>query len=119
MSGNQILVVDDEPLVLESVRISLCHYGYSVVTAGGALEALERLRQTEFGLMVTDRKMPTMTGEQLAAQVKLSWPRLPIIMLTGFPLEIKPDGVDVVLLKPFSTTGLRSAVDALLTKGQS
>jgi CheY-like chemotaxis protein len=118
MSGKRILVVDDEPMVLESVRITLCHYGYAVVTAGSGLEALEKLRETEFGLMVTDRKMPIMTGEQLAAQVKQSWPGLPIIMLTGFPLETKPEGVDVVLLKPFSTTGLRSAVDVLLTKGQ-
>ena len=114
MSGKRILVVDDEALVLESLRMTLAFYGYTVETASGGATALEQLERAQFDLVVTDRKMPKMTGDQLAARIKQQWPHLPVIMVTGYPPDFKPPGVDVVLLKPFSTAGLRAAVDALM-----
>jgi DNA-binding response OmpR family regulator len=114
MAGNIILVVDDEGMVLDSLRMTLTFYGYSVETASSGTEALEKLAHTEFALVVTDRKMPTMTGDQLAALIKKQWPQLPVIMLTGYPPESKPAGVDTVLLKPFSIAGLSAAIKALL-----
>ncbi|MFO1500731.1 MAG: response regulator [Verrucomicrobiota bacterium] len=115
MSSNRILVVDDEAMVLESVRMTLAHFGYSVETACTGNEALDKLGADRFSLVVTDRKMPGMSGDQLAAEIKQQWPGLPVILLTGYPPGRKPPGVDVILLKPFSTADLRSTVQALLT----
>jgi CheY-like chemotaxis protein len=109
-----VLVVDDEPMVLESVRMTLSFYGYSVETATSGTQALEKLGGASFSLLITDRKMPGMSGEQLALLVKEQYPTLPVVLLTGYPPEQKPEGIDVVLLKPFSTADLKMTVAKLL-----
>ena len=116
MPPKRILVVDDEVTVLESVRMTLEHYGYSVETAPSGAEALAKLVVGDFALVVTDLRMPNMAGDELAIQIKSRWPRLPILLLTGFPPEQKPAAVDAILLKPFSTAELRSTVAMLLAK---
>jgi CheY-like chemotaxis protein len=116
MCGNRILVVDDEAMVLESVRMTLTHYGLSVETAPGAREALAKLSTGEYEVLVTDLKMPGMTGDQLAREVKKRYPDMPIILLTGYPPEVRPSNVDAILLKPFSTADLRSTIAALIAK---
>jgi two-component system, cell cycle sensor histidine kinase and response regulator CckA len=116
MAGIRILVVDDERMVLESVRMTLVHYGYSVEAACGGPEALAALHSSEFALVITDRKMPGMSGDQLAKEIKAQFPGLPVVLLTGYPPDRKPPGVDVVLLKPFSTQELRGVIEALLRK---
>ena len=114
MPGERILVVDDEALVLESVRMTLVHYGYTVETASCGAEALAKVTSSEYALLITDRKMPGMNGDQLASQVKKHRPALPVVLLTGFPPDTHPAAVDVVLLKPFSTMELRNTVAALI-----
>jgi CheY-like chemotaxis protein len=114
MGDKRVLVVDDEPMVLESVRMTLSFYGYSVDTAVNAAQAIEKLARGCFSLLVTDRKMPGMSGEQLALIAKQQYPNLPILLLTGYPPEQKPPGIDVVILKPFSTQDLRLTVAKLL-----
>jgi DNA-binding response OmpR family regulator len=116
MGAKRILVVDDETLVLDAVRLTLTYYGYTVETATSGPEALLRMASAPFDLVVTDRKMPGMPGDQLAAQVKRQWPACPIILLTGFPPEVKPDGIDVILLKPFSMAELQKAIHGLLSR---
>jgi len=116
MPAKRILVVDDEDLVLESVRMTLVHYGHSVETAASGAEALAKLAKGEFALVVTDLKMPIMSGDEFARQIKQRWPHLPVILLTGFPPETKPPDVDLILLKPFSTSELRSTVSVMIAK---
>ena len=62
--------------------------------------------------------MPEMTGEQLAAAIKAQWPKLPVIMLTGYPPGQKPAAVDAILLKPFSTAELRATIRRLIKGGE-
>jgi two-component system, LuxR family, response regulator FixJ len=114
MAGNRILVVDDEAMVLESLHLTLTHYGFIVETASSGAEALRKLSGARFELVVTDRKMPNMTGDELAAHIKQQDRHMPVMMLTGYPPEQKPAAVDSILLKPFSTAGLKAAVDALV-----
>lgn len=116
MPGKRILVVDDEAMVLDSLRMTLDHYGYEVETASSGPEALDKLGREEFDVVVTDRKMPDMTGDQLAAFIKQQKPNLPVIMLTGYPPDRRPADVDVIVLKPFSTVGLRATIEALLNR---
>ncbi len=116
MAAKKILVVDDEAMVLESVQLTLTHLGYGVESASSGLEALDKLSKDTFDLVVTDRRMPGMTGEQLAAEIKKRCPKMPIVLLTGFPPDTPPPEVDTVLVKPFSVVDLRNTV-LELTKG--
>lgn len=113
MSATRILVVDDEVMVRESVRMTLAHFGYTVRTAESAAEALTLLSTETFSVVVTDWKMPGMTGDQLATQIKAQWPKLPIVLLTGHAPAGQPAGIDVLLIKPFSASDLRAAIEGL------
>jgi len=69
-SSYSILIVDDEPKVLRITRLSLEKAGYEVATAGDGEEALAKLREKPFDVLVTDVNMPRMSGEQLCAAVR-------------------------------------------------
>jgi CheY-like chemotaxis protein len=114
MPGKRILVVDDESMVLDAVRMTLTHFGYEVETVPGGAEALQKLAGAGFDLVITDMKMPVMTGDQLAKEIRKRSPDTPIVLLTGYPPEVYPRDVNAVLLKPFSTQELRSTVAALV-----
>ncbi len=113
MAEQRILVVDDETMVREAVRLTLSHYGFIVETASSAAEALEKIPQGHFSLVITDLKMPEMTGDELAREIKQREPNMPIILLTGYAPAREPENVDAVILKPFSTADLRNTVIAL------
>jgi len=110
-----ILVVEDEPLVREVISVYLNTDKHQVETAVDGLEGLEKFRAGVFDLVLTDRAMPQMNGDQLAAAIKKISPSKPVILLTGFgDLMLgageQPDGVDMVLSKPFTMNQLRDAV---------
>jgi CheY-like chemotaxis protein len=119
MVAQRILVVDDEAMVLDAVRLTLTHYGYRVETASSAAEALAKMPEGNYQLVVTDLKMPCMTGDELAREIKQRHPGIPVILLTGYAPDIPPADVDAILLKPFSTSELRSTVAAALGTKQS
>jgi len=114
-----VLVVDDEPSVLEVVSSYFRHDGHDVETAATGREALEKFRQYHFDLVVLDRVMPEMSGDQTARFIKQLNQNVPVIMLTGFGALIEvtgtqPQPVDVVLSKPVTLDALRKTVDKLL-----
>lgn len=78
-----ILVVDDEPFVTEVVSRWLASEGYECVQASGGREALEALGRREFELVITDIMMPGMSGVELLEQVRRTYPRTAVIMLTA------------------------------------
>src|SRR5574341_348277 len=108
--SKRILVVDDEPLVCDSVRMLLVWAGHKVETALSGAEALAKFESQTFDLVFTDFKMPQMNGEQLAHAIKERDPLKPVIMLTAFPPKQKPPAVDVVVLKPFTLERLCEAI---------
>ena len=88
-----ILVVDDDPLVLTNMAAMLEDLGHTVHEASSALEALSILgRESAIELVLTDQAMPQMTGAELIAEIKSRWPKLPVILATGFA-ELPP-GID-------------------------
>jgi len=112
---DRFLVVDDEPRVRDMVGEFLRREGSIVETATNGRDALEKFHQNGFDLVITDRGMPEMNGDALAAAIKEENPRLPIIMLTGFGEMMisageKPPGVDCLLGKPVTPAALRQAV---------
>ena len=87
-SGNEtILLVDDEEALLEYSEIILSTYGYTILCAESAKEALEILENHPVDLMITDVIMPEMDGYQLAAKVKLLYPKVKIQIVSGYSDE--------------------------------
>ena len=114
-----VLLVDDEPPVLEVLSRYLRCDGHSVATAESGREALEKFRHNFFDLVVLDRAMPDMSGDQTARFIKQANRDTPVIMLTGFGnlIEVtgtQPQDVDVVLSKPVSLDALRQTIGKLL-----
>jgi CheY-like chemotaxis protein len=112
-----ILVVDDDPLVLTNMAAMLDDLGHTVHEASSALEALSILgRESAIELVLTDQAMPQMTGAELIGEIKSRWPKLPVILATGFA-ELPPD-IDplqqITLAKPFLQYNLEQAVNAAL-----
>jgi len=81
---NQILVVDDDPYVLESVSNLLHEYGYHVIACKTGEEADSQFIRAKFYLVLTDIKMPGMSGIDLLAKIHDISPRTPVILMTGY-----------------------------------
>ncbi len=78
-----ILVVDDEEVVLVSLRDTLSREGYQVSTAPNAVEALARLKEGAYAVVITDQQMPVLTGLELLGQVKQMQPDATRILITA------------------------------------
>lgn len=102
-----VLVVDDDPGVRLSMAANLEESGLTVSCAASGAEALERLaRDQSVDVLLTDVRMPGMTGVELWAQVHARWPSLPGVLMSAFANErviqsAMRDGIYTVLHKPF------------------
>ena len=119
--GLEILVVDDEALVGETIKLLLDHEEHKVCHVESGEAALAELAQRKFDLVITDFLMPGMQGDELVANIRQLAPAQPIIMVTAFIHEFKVFGQsagkpDAILLKPFSLTELRDAIHRVLTR---
>ena len=118
-----VLVVDDEIRIRDLVRRYLEHEGHQVLTAGSGAQALEIAAHTTVDLIVLDLRLPDITGEQVAAEIRKS-SDVPILMLTAkvderdriHGLEV---GADDYVTKPFSPRELVLRVSAILRRGRS
>jgi signal transduction histidine kinase/FixJ family two-component response regulator len=115
-----LLVVDDEPMVALLLTTLLTSGGHhTVVTAANGREGLERFQAERFDLVLTDRAMPEMNGDELAARIKEISPGTPVVMLTGFGdimsvTDEKPAGANIVLSKPVSMDSLLQGLAAAM-----
>jgi PAS domain S-box-containing protein len=115
----RVLLVDDEPLMRQAVAHFLAIDDHLVDVASTGREAAPKLEAISFDLVITDRAMPEMGGDELALLVKHVQPSTPVLMLTGFGdlMEAsgeQPPGVDLVLPKPTTLSRLRVAVASLV-----
>ncbi len=114
----RILLVDDDPLVMASTTAMLEDLGHSVVQATSAVAALTILRSdAAMDLVLTDHAMPGLTGTELARLIHQSWPRLPVILVTGYPELPKDEQGLPWLTKPFQREDLAARIDAMLSDG--
>jgi CheY-like chemotaxis protein len=79
-----VLVVDDDPLVGLSTTSLLADIGHSVVEAGSGRDALAVLAARHVDFVITDYRMPGMSGVALAREVRRRWPSIPVVIYTGF-----------------------------------
>lgn len=121
--GNEnVLLVDDDPDVAQVIKDAMERLlGYHVTVCSNSVEALEliRLEPTRFDLIMTDQKMPSLTGVQLAQHVMKIRKELPIILMTGFSDSVdeqvcKDLGISGFLLKPPDTSKLALIVREVL-----
>ncbi len=118
MSPKRILVVDDEPLICQSLKMLLdCDFHQTEVATNGA-DALSKFEAATFDLVFTDYFMPGMKGDQLADCMKAHGRGKPIILLTGFPPSERTEQFDLVMLKPASLADLRQAIVTVVSASE-
>jgi len=110
-----VLVVDDEPLLRTVAEAWLVEDGHTVETAESGAAALARPTTGKFDLVITDKAMPNMNGEQLAAAIYKGETIAPVILMTGFGDLMKvagelPPHISAILSKPITQESLREAL---------
>ncbi len=116
-----ILLVDDEPTLIELGQKALSYLGYAVVTSKSSMEALDLFRSQpqKFDLIITDYTMPDMTGTALAKKILELRPDIPIILCTGFSEKISEEkvkamGIRGYIMKPVSIHNLANICRRIL-----
>jgi CheY-like chemotaxis protein len=113
----RILLVDDERLVRETIKLLLAQIGFTVVEANNGAEALGLFARERFDLVVTDYEMPFVKGNELAARIRRIAPLQPILMLTGFGHNAnRGNPVNAVLGKPLNVGRLQEIIRQLLAE---
>ncbi|MEM6616513.1 MAG: response regulator [Pseudomonadota bacterium] len=116
-----VLVVDDYKTMIRIIRNLLKQLGFSDVDdAADGTEALQRLRQRRYGLVISDWNMEPMTGYELLKQVRgdENLQRTPFIMVTAESktenvIAAKKAGVNNYIVKPFNAATLKAKIDAV------
>ena len=111
MTQRTVFYVDDNPKAVRMLRFALEGSGYKVVTACSAREALERMEQRAFDLVLLAYRMPKMIGSKLAQEIKQVSPRTPIILVCGQTV-LAPEELPFV----DAYVGKGATLDSLLTK---
>jgi two-component system, NtrC family, response regulator HydG len=119
-SAVRILAVDDSPDALELLRRHLEPAGYTVITAASAEEASRLLKDADFELVITDMKMPQVSGLDLIRHIRTNYKELGVLMITGYPsigsaVEAVRLGAEDYLAKPFTKKELLEAVQTALS----
>lgn len=117
----RILVVDDSPVTLEVLRRNLTAAGYQVFTAPGVAEAIEILDGAVVDMVVTDLKMPRISGLDLVRHARENFKDTEVMVITGYPsiegaVNAVKSGAEEFLAKPFTDEELLSAVRRVLHK---
>jgi CheY-like chemotaxis protein/anti-sigma regulatory factor (Ser/Thr protein kinase) len=119
VSSYRLLLVEDDPEILNLLRDMLRLKGHRVVAVGDGEKALELIDSSNFDLVLTDLGMPVVSGWQIAKAAKTKNPALPVVMITGWgaqyeDADLASRGVDLMLAKPLSWEKLLSSIEKLL-----
>ena len=124
-AGERVLVVDDEPDITALVAYHLAKAGFRVSTAATGVDALRAVREESPSIIVLDRMLPGMSGDDVLATLRAdqSLRELPVLMLTARREEVDRVrglalGADDYLTKPFSTQELVLRVGAILRRSR-
>lgn len=117
----KILIVDDAIQTLEILRRNLTAQKYHVFTATGVTEAIRILESTPIDLVITDLKMPKISGLELIKHIRENYKNLEVIMITGYAsingaIEAVQSGAEAYLPKPFTDEELFAAVNRAFEK---
>ncbi|MDB4933570.1 MAG: response regulator [Labilithrix sp.] len=116
MTALSLLLVDDEPEILESLRRALRDEGYDIVATTSPTEAVALLAARDFDVIVSDLRMPEMSGIELVSHVRQHHPHVVRVLLTGFATlasaveAINAGAVGRYLTKPWDNDQLRAEI---------
>jgi DNA-binding response OmpR family regulator len=121
MTGERILVVEDEPAVARGLEYGLSNEGFSVLWANTGRKALEMARDREPHLILLDLRLPDISGFDVCRQLRAEGMRQPILMLTALDGEVDKVlglelGADDYVIKPYSLRELIARIRALLRR---
>ena len=121
----RILIAEDEEPVRALVTRALAEEGHSVVAAVDGIEALDMIQREDgtFDLLLADIKMPGMDGIALALAVARDYPKLPILLMTGYADQReRAFGLEAlitdVIAKPFALAEIKFAMASAVAKGR-
>lgn len=119
-----ILVVDDEGAIRYSVSKTLQRVGYTVHEAASGEEALEMMKKQEYDVVLTDIRMPGLTGVELLKRIKEAAPDAIVILMTGYAslgtaVESLRLGAHDYLIKPSSSQDIRQSVAKGVERAQN
>jgi len=117
--GKKILIVDDNPNMSSLLSEMLEVFDYESVRASGGAQALQELEKGAFSMVITDMRMPNMSGMELVQEVKNRYPKLPVVLISGYSVNelqsqagyLKPDGF---LGKPLMMSDIEKLLNTLL-----
>jgi len=119
--GKRILVVDDDRLIVSLLEAGLQEAGgeYAIATAFSAQEALAKIQQERFALVMTDYQMPDMNGVELMQQIRNLLPETRIVLMSAHPPDLMEEMIgeihaDGYLEKPISLTKLWALVEEMI-----
>src|SRR5687768_1504406 len=115
----RILVVDDQDMMRDSLAATLAREGHEIVAATDGPIAVTKFSASKFDLMITDLKMPKMTGIELLAEAKKARPEMPVVLMTAFAtvstaVEAMKLGAYDYIQKPFDGDEIKHLVDRTL-----
>jgi CheY-like chemotaxis protein len=124
LEKERVLLVDDERNIRLTLSRSLEALGVQIETAVNGEEALQKLEENEFALLLLDLKMPGIDGMDVLHQVQERWPRTRVIVITAHgtivsAVEAMKLGAVDFIQKPFSPTEIRELVTKVLNRRQS
>jgi len=115
LSGDRLLIVDDDEAILRNLERILSLEGYETDTARTGREAIEKTRRNFYNLALLDIKLPDMEGTELLKKMHETFPKMIKIMVTGYPdlenaIKSLNYGADAYLVKPVSVQELLDVV---------
>ena len=124
MSNKRVLIVDDEDMLRELLTEQLTEAGYAVCEASNGVEAIEVLKrlqaeQVRVDAVVLDMNMPKMDGAKAFAEIRALFPRMPILIATGYAQDemvqkVVESGANGVLVKPYDAEALFEKLNEIL-----
>ena len=108
-NGHSVLVVDDEPIVRDSLRDGLGSFGYKIEVAEDGQTALQKLKEGNFSLVILDLRLPGQDSTEVLKQAREANPDLKAIIATAYPhmAESLQEAADWIFFKPVSFSQLR------------
>jgi DNA-binding NtrC family response regulator len=120
-NGKSILVVDDDQVILQSLKEVLRREGYDVGTADTGREAIEKSKANFYNLILLDIKLPDMEGTRLLTKIQKTMPKTMKIMITGYPeldnaIQSLNFGANAYILKPIDPKKLLRVIKEKLSE---
>lgn len=125
MAGLRVVVVEDEPGILDIIQVNLERAGYNVVPARDGMEACRVLDGTDCDAVILDLGLPAISGFRLARLLRYDpkWKKIPVVVVTGFDFaeveEIADERIQAFIKKPFDPAELVSKLKYAMARSRA